>query len=368
MKKFNISTSEFQSALARAFAVTPAKQILQALGNIHLKAEKGFLYIRSTDMEIGFVEKIKIQAKSEGEALIDAKNLSSLVNLFSADSSIDVEFTEKGISLQSPEGKYNFTSQEGTLPDLFLPFKPKESFMISADVLSKMISLVNFAVMTGKDAQFHVNMTGVALQIGDKEIKLYGTNSRVISKVSTPIDSKGTISILIPQKTALIILKSFSGEDVTVSLSENQIEIKSDSINIISLLIADTPPNYERVLASLKNDSIVICKQQKLLDSLRRVSFFMDDEVKKITLNLTKNVLSLNVVDAETATDGVETIPVEYKGEDFQIHLSGKYLQDCISRIETENVVMQFADTKPCLILPEEQGVLKQEIMIARIT
>jgi DNA polymerase-3 subunit beta len=362
--KITIQASDFQQAIQKAYSVVPSRTPMALLESIELKISDGIFTVRSTDLEIQFASEVYAVTKAKKESAcitIPGEKFSGLVASIDPEEEIVLDLTEKGLSLKTSKAKYNFTAPDGgELPNLAKEFKSEESFKIGASLLKALIQSTLYAAITNKEEKsFNAAMAGINIKAKGGTVIFCGTTGKILSKSTLEIENGSEFDIVIPAKLANLILKSFNDEELTVSFGAGQIQISNEMISIHSRLIDEQYPNYQAIIDGLNNTKILTCKRTDLLSALKRIGIFSDFETKAVTINLKKNLMSLEIADSETGSDGLENIESVYEDQDFTFIINANYLLADVSHIDSERIKMSFGEEKkPVTIEPLEQGTI----------
>jgi len=213
------------------------------------------------------------------------------------------------------------------------------------------------------------NMSGIYFDIKNNELILVATDGYRLSIIHTnkyEQEIKLEDSFIVPLKTANLIMKLCSSEDVKIHYDQKLIAINFGDVKLFSKLIDDTYPNYETVLPK-DNDKILKIRKKELVDSLRRVSIFTDSITRKAKMQITNDKLTVSADNPEIGEEGVEILNCDFRlnsGEEFDfnknpyvIAFNVGYLLDCLDVIESEDVIFSFsAPLKATTVEPSVQS------------
>ncbi len=271
---------------------------LPILNNVLITAEKNFLNLAATDLEIGINWWALAKIEKEGKIAIPARLLSGFVGLL-PNKKIKLEGQNQNLLIECENYK---TQTKGLSADEF-PIIPKitEGEFVSADssIFCKSVSQVaDIAVpsstrpeISGVYFSFQKNLIIMAatdsFRLGEK--KIFFKNNFSLSK---------NYSLILPQKTAKEIINIF-GEDegeLKIYFSSNQImfeslmpETKHPQIQLVSRLIEGEYPNYQEIIPQKYLTQLALDKNE-FLNQIKSASLFSGktNEIK-IKTNLNKN-------------------------------------------------------------------------------
>lgn len=270
------------------------------------------------------------------------------------------------ITVNSKNGKYSFFGEpadEFPLPQ----DKPDMSRInISGAKFKKFLQKVKHSV---KNDEIRRNMAGVFIDLRKTELRFVATDGFRLSKVITS-DFSHTNSkdenFILPIKTVDLLPKVVSDSNIILEFDNVMIKCMIDNFHVYSKLIDDTFPNYESVIPQ-DNDKKLLLNRYDLISALRRAIIFTDSVTKKIKLEIISGELRIKSDNPEIGGEGEETLNCDFKTnngdditDDFSIAFNVSYLLDCLSQIETDEVMFTFsAPAKASILLPV--GSLSEE-------
>ncbi|MFA5011743.1 MAG: DNA polymerase III subunit beta [Ignavibacteria bacterium] len=263
------------------------------------------------------------------------------------------------ITVNSKNGKYSFFGEP--IEDFPLPQeKPDMSKInISGAKFKKFLQKVKHSV---KNDEIRRNMAGVFIDLRKNELRFVATDGFRLGKVITT-DFSHTNSkdenFILPIKTVDLIPKIVSDSNIILEFDNVMIKCTMDNFHVYSKLIDDTFPNYESVIPK-DNDKKLLMNRYDLISALKRAVIFTDSVTKKIKLEISGDELKIKSDNPEIGGEGEETLKCDFKTnngdditEDFSIAFNVSYLLDCLSQIETDEVLFTFsAPAKASIILP----------------
>jgi DNA polymerase-3 subunit beta len=227
---------------------------------------------------------------------------------------------------------------------------------IEGELLQRMIEKTVFAVSTDETRPA---LNGVLWQIKNNETKMVATDGHRMAKI---VRRKVKISepdkdIIIPAK-ALHALSRFRNEmkDLSsVTIGENHILFDLKHTLIFSRLIAETYPNYERVIPQDNTNKLTVNKSL-LSSSVRRVSILSNAITHQIRLSLKENAIALSALDQDIGGEAKEEISAAYDGEPMDVGYNAMYMLEILTQMESEDVVFELkTPTTAGLVHPTEQ-------------
>jgi DNA polymerase-3 subunit beta len=114
-------------------------------------------------------------------------------------------------------------------------------------------------------------------------------------------------------------------------------------------LIEGKYPNYNQFIPQkLKRKAVI--PNDALQSSLRRISIFVSQKSKAVTLGFSENNLKISSINPDMG-NATEEIEIDYNGDSQQIALNVKYLQDILSVIQAKFVEVEFNDPQSTVMV-----------------
>ncbi len=263
------------------------------------------------------------------------------------------------ISITSKSGKYSFFGEP--IEDFPIPEEKADMSRIdiSGNAFKKYIQNVKHSV---KNDEIRRNMAGVFMDFRKNELRFVATDGFRLSKVTTG-DFSHTNSkdenFILPIRTVELLPKIVSDSVIIMEFDNIMIKFTIDNFHVYSKLIDDTFPNYETVIPS-DNDKKLIINRYDLISALRRAVIFTDTVTKKIKFEVASGELKIKSDNPEIGGEGEEILNCSFKtnngdeiSEEFTIAFNVSYLLECLSQIDTDDVMFTFsAPAKASIILP----------------
>lgn len=146
------------------------------------------------------------------------------------------------------------------------------------------------------------------------------------------------------------IINSFDiSKDITFNISNNNIVLEQDDINIYVTLRTGTFPNCDDYIPK-QFRSIVSFNKNEMINSLKRISLMYDKEsgIKTCELNIQPNFLDINI--NSMRGEVYESVLCNLKGRSFSISFNVESLIKSLNTVNTDDVKLCFKD-RSCGIL-----------------
>jgi DNA polymerase III subunit beta len=343
--KFDCEKNIILKAIAVAQDVISSKNTISILSNVLLEAIDNSLYIKSSDLKVGFETVIPAEVITPGSISVYCDKFHEILRSL-PDGEIEFELGDSNIfyirtrfkkidfNLKSvPADKYPKLPQIGH--DHYFEFPQKD--------LLEMIGNTIFAI---SDDETRFFMNGVYMEKIDNRLIMVASDGRRLSYIHRNIEGSfnDIRGIIIPAKILTILRKLLPGEgNVFIAVTEKNIFIKFGSYKFSSSLIEGKFPNYNKVIPE-QQDYTIIVQKKDLENAVKRVSLMVEQKARRVYLNVQQDTLAITSDQVEIGM-AKEEIPCQVNGPDGTIVLNYVYLLEPLKEIKEEEVVIEFTQT-----------------------
>lgn len=218
-------------------------------------------------------------------------------------------------------------------------------------VLRDMIRQCSFATATDEARPI---LTGVLFEIKQDALRLVALDGYRLAIRTEPAQAEAEINAIIPSSALNEIAKILTDdqeEKVNIAFSPSNVQMNFGQTCIHSVLLNGEYMKYEQIFPK-EHDTTVHVNRRELLDAIERTSLMARES---------KNNLIKFVVESERMTllanseigNAQENLVIHSTGADLEIAFNARYMQDVLSRLEEDEVVMRFhTNITPCVIEP----------------
>lgn len=337
---------------------------LPILNNILISAEKNFLNLSATDLELGIKYWSLIKDEKEGKITVPAKTLSNFIALLPGDK-INIELKNQILNITCQDYQ---TKIKGLSAEEF-PIIPKienENFIelncqVFCDGLSK---VVDFATSN----QTRAELSGIYFNFKKDGLYLTATDSFRLAEKTLFFVKKTDkdFSFILPQKSVREIINILAGREGKINLyfSPSQVlfeylmaEVQHPQIQIISRVIDGDYPDYQEIIPK-KYEVQVILPREKFLNHIKTASIFSGktNEVK-IRLNPQKEgieILSQNPELGENMSFLQGQVKYEKTPKEMEVSFNHRFLADGLLNIKDAEVIFELnGEDGPAALKPK---------------
>lgn len=207
-------------------------------------------------------------------------------------------------------------------------------------------------------------LTGVYFEREEGGLRLVATDSYRLGVRDLPAVELPR-SGLVPFRGLREIGRSIGAPKVTVVIGDREATFASDRGSLTARLIEGTFPNYRQLLPEGYPNKLTVAKSD-FIDAVGRASLVAEDHIP-IKLGLKPGGVELSVTRQDV---GGETELVEgvYEGEEMTIAFNPRYLNDGITAMEGDEVVIETVDPlKPGLLHGSSKDGFRYLLMPVRL-
>jgi len=341
----------------------PTKSLsLPILNNILLKAEKSFINLAATNLEIGIKWWALAKVEVEGVIIIPSQIFSNFINFL----------PNKPISMSSKDLTLNIicenyiTTLRGVAPEDF-PIIPQitEGESVSVESQSFCRGLAQVAdIATPSTAKPEIS--GVYFAFQKDVVKMAATDSFRLGEKTFSLNPKAATPLLkeyvfiLPQKAAKEIISIFGEKEgeLRIYFSPNQVlfelpmaETPHPQVQLISRLIEGEYPSYQEIIPK-KYETQLILQRNEFLNQLKTAALF-SGKINEVKLKIDPKKEKVEISSQNPDLGEYHSyLAGRIKGKGFEVSFNYRFLIDGLLNIKSPEVAFELTDS-------EGPGVLK---------
>ncbi len=360
-----MKVSSLQENLNRGLSIVgravPVRSTLPQASHVLLETDGGQLKLVATDLTIAVTCWIGATVEEEGAITVPARLLTDFVASLPNDK-IDLSVSGRGkqLHLQCARNEATIAGMDAA------DFPPVPSvtdgltLSLAPGTLRKAITQVQFAAATDDTRPV---LTGIHTLAEGNVLTLAAADGFRLAVHHLPLDQDVAekVEVIIPARALREIERQLGEDDEPVEMSINaarsQVLFKLKTVEIVATLIQGTFPNYSQLIPqSFASRAEIDMKQ--FLQETRIAAIFARDGAGIIRLQMepgegAKDGGKLTIsARAEEIGDHRGDLDVKLEGESSKIAFNSRYLQDVLSVLDTQQVVLETTN-------PSSPGVIR---------
>jgi DNA polymerase-3 subunit beta len=371
--KVTVERAELLKSLGHVHRVVERRNTIPILANVLIKADKGKLSLKATDLDLEVTDSIAAEVSPAGATTVPAHMFYEIVRKLPEGAQIVIEGSGDRAVLSIRAGRSRFTLQtlpESDFPDLAAG-EMSHSFTLPAADLKRLIDKTQFAIST-EETRYYLN--GIYLHAAGSAksatLRAVATDGHRLAQCELPLPdgAAGMPGIIVPRKTVGEVQRLIeTGEgEVSIELSAGKIRFTIGNVVLTSKLIDGTFPDYARVIPA-NNDKLLIVDKKDFEAAVDRVSTVSSERGRAVKLSITGGRLVLSVTNPDSGS-ATEELEVDYDADPLDIGFNSRYLLDIAAQIEGEVAQLRLADPgSPTLIQDKDSKGALYVLMPMRV-
>jgi DNA polymerase-3 subunit beta len=337
--------------VAQAIAKKPLSPVMSGL---KITASGDRLHLAAFDYEVSHEAFVTADVASEGECLVSAAFMRSIVAKMRAK---DVELVLDDDTLTVRSGRSAYSTRVLKLGDY--PSLPKTPPKVGSIDASDLLGGLGVVVHPIDDGSVHEQVRGLRIE-ADEDLELVGMDRFRIATAALPWDGE-KVALTVPSKAFHAAAKGMNGA-VEIGASESAVGLTDEHRRVtIRLYEAGYTPLWRQMLAPVPNASTAVLDAAEFSDAVKRAGT-LASEVLWIGVAFRDGELHIDVDGAEVGS-GTDVLEAETTGEASGF-LRPDHLAAALDVVPSGRVrVSRLAAGKPWQINPIDHPSIRLAVM-----
>ncbi len=342
--KVEVQQEQLLEAVSLAEKVSGRNLTLQVLNCILLSVSNKKLTIKATNLDIGIEIAIPVKVLEDGDVAVPSSVLYGAVSGSNTGKPISLSVGGDGnLELKTQNSVSTIKAQPHddfpTIPRI----KEALSFSCKPDIFTRGIKSVWSSASV---SSIKPELSSIYIYQGDRKLYFVATDSFRLAEKSVPLE-KGIPNfepILIPLKNIPEIVRILerAKEEVSVTLTQNQISFAYDSVFLTSRLVDGAFPDYRQIIPKNKETEAVVLKQD-LVNVLKKANIFTDSfRQVRFDVKPQKKIFSISSKNSDVG-ETTDNIHAALTGKDLEIGFNYKYIVDSFPSLVSDSVTLSFS-------------------------
>ncbi|MDI6591516.1 MAG: DNA polymerase III subunit beta [Patescibacteria group bacterium] len=349
--KLIILQEKLKNGLNIVERITSKSLSLPILNNVLISAEKNFLKLTSTNLEIGINWWSLAQIEKEEKITVPASIFSNFVS-FLPNKKLVLEIKDKTLLIDCE----NFKTQiKGISAEDFpiIPEVPREEFfeIETSPFCQGLSQIVDIAVPSTARPE----ISGIYFSFQKNKILMAATDSFRLGEKSlflekeTPFKAK-EISFILPQRAAKEIINIFSGKNGKLKLyfSPHQVLFESElsetphpQIQLVSRLIEGEYPAYQEIIPK-KYQTQIILNKNDFINQVKIAALF-SGKINEVKFKIDPKRGGVEILSQNPDLGKQQNyLRGEIKGESLEISFNHRFLIDGLNSIRSSEIIFEL--------------------------
>ena len=340
---------------------------LPILGSILLEQDNHILKITATNLEYAIQLEVPGSGSQTERIAVPAKIFSSLMQSF-ADEKVQLEGKNGHLHIKT---EMRNSRINGLSPDEF-PLIPKveKTYAISMPAIALRAGIEHVAPAVST-SEFRPELGGVYIRVAPLAIHFAATDTFRLAEKTAPLDTKyegDPFSFILPYRIAQEIARiaDVDGEDVEITVGENQMHLAMGRIRIMSRTIDGAFPEYYAIIPRQFETSCFV-KKDGLLAGIRASSIFAS-KLQDVSLVIGEKTMHINT-ENESVGEYKSILACATTGKEVGVNFNYRYLFDGLQQIDEDELFMGLnGGNGPCLLRNKEDSSFLYVLMPIRLS
>lgn len=359
--KFTIYKSNFIEGLNHVARVIAPNPVIELLKGIKIELSKEGMFLKASDSLVSVEYKINIfkedreiiTIEEEGQIVIPSRNFIDIIKKAPTDL-IEIETIDNHILVKSGKSEFNIKGYAGEEYPEFPTISKEHSFKLDANVFNDIIKETLFCTLPNDQRPI---LEGVNFKLENKILTATATDSYRLSRRQVVLNdevSEKEFNLIIPRKALSYFQRMIENNKGEVELfyENNRIEVYYENVIYTVLLISGNYPNTNKLIPTIFECTITTSSREffNAVDRVALMSREDKDDIIKLVVKDDVLEISSQTKDFGSAVEEIK-VSSTMDEEKFEISVSGKYLKEAVSAINSEEVVIKFSGELTAFII-----------------
>ncbi len=298
--QLTIEASKLSNTLQRVQACVAKRTSIDMYKRILCEANDDGLIITATDLESWMQVRTPASVLGDGKTVLPHKELKAIADKSEGELSFNISQGSTMIEVSGEGSQYNLALME---PDGFAPIQEREVDEWLHTTAWELIRALRLTLFSVSEEEGKFAMRGILFEAANSTLSLASTDSKRLSvaeaKLSEPRTSEKVWNALIGKNCCNLLLQNLLripyGTPVKIGLNYNNCYFKTeDSVLMIRLSEGRFPP-FRDVIPKLNKMQTIKLNREGFLVSLERLKMMLDDECRRVKLNINGTSITMNI-------------------------------------------------------------------------
>jgi len=363
--KVTLNRAAFLDELATVQRAISGKTTIPILTGVKLTITDAGLTLTGSNADISIEtflsvdnEKASMLIESTGSIVIQARFFNEIIKKL-PEQTLTLELIENNqVVITSGKALFNVNGLNAeSYPQLPI-VDDQTNFKLPARVLNKLISETVFAVSSQESRPI---LTGVHMTLNNNELLAVATDSHRLSQRKMELnDVNQTFDVVIPGKSLQELSRSFKDEEelVDISIMDNQILFRTETMNFYSRLLEGNYPDTNRLIPTNFSTEISF-NVSSLLAAIDRASLLSHEgrnNIVKLAIDSEQVTIYGNSPEIGNVEESLTYLQVE--GDPITISFNPDYMKASLKSFGDIDITIRFiSPIRPFTLQPKDGDI-----------
>lgn len=350
---FQINKNELMSAINTVSKALSSRTPHPLLEGVYLSCSNHTLLLICSDGSLQIETSIPVDMTNGGEIVLPGRLFFEIIRKL-PDDMITIEQnddTVQSIHIHCRQSKATIQGFAAEEYPKMQPLSSEKKIEISQPLLREMIRQTIFA--TAQDETRPI-LTGVLFEMMPSSLRLVALDGYRLAIRTENAIVHDEFSAIFPASTLNEIAKTLTDDmetSVTITFSQSNAQLDFGTTRIHSVLLNGDYMKYTQIFPK-EQSTIVHVNRKALLNAIERTAL-MARESNNNLIKFSINNESIHLSANSEMGDAQEEISINMSGVELEIAFNARYMQDVLSRLDDEEILMRFhTNVTPCVIEP----------------
>lgn len=364
--KFSASREAILKPLQAVIGVVERRQTMPILSNVLLGVADDTLSVTATDLEVELLADAVVEQVSAGEITVPGRKLHDICRALPDGAKVEMSLSGDRLTVKAGRSRFTLSTLRAADFPTVDDVAAQQNFDLAQKDLHQLLEKTQFS-MAQQDVRYYLN--GLLLEVDGEVLRAVATDGHrlALSEIALSKKAARDSQVIVPRKGVLELSRLLGDDgDVSVAIGANHIRVQTAAIRLTSKLIDGRFPDYGRVIP--KDPPCIMKADRSLLrHALQRAAILSNEKYRGVRLGMSENSVLIQANNPEQE-EAVETLEVEYGGDEMEIGFNVTYLLDALVAVDAEQVDVALTDgNSSCLITAPGNATTKYVVMPMRL-
>ncbi|MBR2641292.1 DNA polymerase III subunit beta [Candidatus Saccharibacteria bacterium] len=353
--KIKVTQEKLSKALNVVSRIAIGKATLPILNNVLIRVNQKKVSLITTNLDMAVEDYLPVSESEDGVITVPAKLLAEFVsNLPKGD---NIEITSKDTKVTIKSGQYTSTIN-GALADDFpeLPEIDEKNSVIYKIGVDEFKNSINQVMIASSNDLTRPALTGVFFNTYDKNLAIAATDGYRLAEKKIIDKVESEVKAIVPTSSLQEVLRSISDEveEIEISFNEDLVRFRLGDVEIISKLIDESFPDYQKLIPKNNNISVEL-NREELIRVTKLAALFARSVGGSIVCEAkSPDIFSVKSIANEF---GENDSHIETKVENAgKINLNSRFLLDALNALDEPDIKFEFSDRIAPVVLKNKKS------------